>query len=224
MKRKYEINENYFDAIDTEEKAYMLGFLYADGYNNVERHEVKIRLSKIDEEILIKFRDILYPHKDKPLYYQSRNGHDYSELYVFSKHVSDMLNKWGCCQAKSFNLEFPYFLNKNLYHHFIRGVFDGDGCICCTTLKSGEHKTAFSIIGYRPFMASINHIIAESCGLNENKLIDYKGKDERIATVVFSGCKQCIKIRDYLYNNATIYLERKHEKVLCSWDKKMENI
>ena len=68
----------------------------------------------------------------------------------------------------------------------------------------------FSIIGYRPFISQINEIISSSCGLNKNKLIDYKGKDERIVTLAFTGCRQCIKIRDYLYKDATIYLQRKH--------------
>ena len=68
----------------------------------------------------------------------------------------------------------------------------------------------FSIIGYRSFISQINEIISNSCGLNKNKLIDYKGKDERIATLAFTGCRQCIKIRDYLYKDATIYLQRKY--------------
>lgn len=212
MVRKYDINETYFDVIDTEEKAYMLGFLYSDGYNNVEKHEVKIRLSKSDEDILIKFRNILYPNKDKPLYYHKRDNHIYSELNISNKHISDTLEKHGCGQAKTFNLEFPFFIDDSLYHHFIRGVFDGDGSICCVTLKSGEHKTMFSIIGYRPFISSINNIISKSCGLNENKLIDYTGKDERIATLARSGCRQCIIIRDYLYKDATIYMQRKYDK------------
>lgn len=212
----YEVNESYFDNIDTEEKAYFLGFLYADGYNNVERHEVKIRLSKIDEEILIKFRNALYPNQDRPLYYYRINEREYCELYISNSHISSILAKLGCGQAKTFNVSFPWFINNDLYHHFIRGVFDGDGCISCSTLKTGKnagaHKTMFSIIGYEPFIKSINHIIATSCKLNENKLIRRKDKDSRLATMCYSGCNQCIIIRNYLYKNATIYLKRKYDK------------
>ena len=210
--RKYEIIENYFDDIDTEEKAYWLGFLYADGYNIETKHEVKLRLHIKDEEILIKFRNILFPNKDNPLYYgEFSNGKSkWCELDISNKHISDSLSEKGCVQAKTFKLSFPDFLNENLYNHFIRGLFDGDGCICCSTLKTGEHKTMFSITGYRPFMSQINEIISNSCGLNKNKLIKYKGKDERIATLAFSGCRQCIKIREYLYKDATIYLQRKY--------------
>ncbi len=131
-------------------------------------------------------------------------------MYIYNKNISYDLSKHGCRQAKTFSVAFPYFIDEKYYNHFIRGVFDGDGSICLTTLKTGEHKTMFSIVGFRPFMKEINNIIAKECGLNINQLISYKGKDERIATVGFTGCRQCIKIRDYLYNNATIYLERKH--------------
>lgn len=166
-----------------------------------------------DEEILKKFRDAIYPNRDRPLYYFKRNNQvAFCEVYISNKQISKALSKNGCVQAKTFSLKFPYFLDEKLHNHFIRGVFDGDGSIVLSTLKSGEHKTMFSIIGYRCFIQEINKILSQKCMLNENKLIDYKGKNQRIATVAFSGCRQCIKIRDYLYNNATIYLDRKYKK------------
>ena len=54
LKRKYPINENFFDKIDAEEKAYILGLLYADGYNNTDRNSVNLGLKETDREILIK--------------------------------------------------------------------------------------------------------------------------------------------------------------------------
>jgi hypothetical protein len=126
--------------------------------------------------------------------------------------LSDNLARYGCVQAKTFKVEFPYFLSEELYSHFIRGVFDGDGSICLSVLRNGEHKTTFSIIGNRPFIAEINKIISAACGLNENKLISYKGKNERIATLAFTGCRQCIKIKEYLYKDADIFMSRKYEK------------
>lgn len=216
-RQKYNLQADYFDSIDTEEKAYWLGFLYADGCNMPQKREVKLRLAIIDEPHLIKLRNILYPDQDRPLYYLQRNdrfGNRQScELYISNAHMSLALKNLGCGRAKTFTVRFPFeHLSPSLYRHFIRGVFDGDGSLCLSTLKTGAKKTTFSITGNKPFMAELNHIIAQECGLNENKLIPYKGKDERIATLVWTGCRQCIKIREYLYADATIYLERKWEK------------
>ena len=210
--QKYQVNDAYFSNIDTAEKAYFLGFLYADGYNNVDRHEVKIRLAIQDEELLIKFRDIIYPNHDRPLYYRQMNDRQYCELCICNMNIANDLERHGCTKAKTFNISFPHFIDKQFYSHFIRGVFDGDGSICLSKLKNGEHKTSFSIIGYRPFINEINKILSDSCDVKENKLISYKGKDERIASLVFTGCNQCLRIREYLYQDAEIYMFRKHEK------------
>ena len=54
-------NEHYFDVIDTEEKAYFLGYLMADGnistYNN--QYYIKCACTKKDEEIIYKFKEVL---------------------------------------------------------------------------------------------------------------------------------------------------------------------
>ena len=83
-KQKYTLNEKFFDEIDTEEKAYWLGFLYADGYNNEKRKEVKIRLAIKDENHLLKLRDTLYVKKNRPLYYgvnSAKNKRENLKLY-----------------------------------------------------------------------------------------------------------------------------------------------
>ena len=67
LQRKYEVNESFFDVIDTEEKAYFLGFLYADGYNNTDRNSVNLSLKETDKDILIRLNNLIQP--DKPLQY-----------------------------------------------------------------------------------------------------------------------------------------------------------
>lgn len=225
IKRKYFLNEDYFDNINSEEKAYYLGFLYADGYNNEKKHEIKIRLAIKDEEWLKQFHDILYPNGDHKLtYYNNRiiNGKRYSycELYVYSKHMSQSLAKYGCIQNKTFQLKFPQIIKiNNLENHFIRGVFDGDGCISMYKHKDSVHinsysKYTFSIIGYNKFMQEIEDVLVEKLSLNNNKIIPYKGKDKRIGTLIYTGGRQCIKIREWLYNNASCYMKRKYEKFM----------
>jgi hypothetical protein len=126
------LDEHYFDEIDTPNKAYILGFLYADGYNNEVNHTIVLTLHEKDKDILEKIRKEL--KCEKPLYHiSSVNKHDgkpreLESLILASKHMSETIKKWGLVPNKTFTLEFPKFLSDNLVCHFIRGYFDGDGC------------------------------------------------------------------------------------------------
>lgn len=214
--RKYQLREDYFDDVNSQEKAWLLGFLYADGYNNERKGDIKIRLALQDQEILERIRELLYIGELPPLSYLERQNYKYVELRISSKRLSKALAKCGCMQAKTFKVIFPFWLDQSLWRHFIRGVFDGDGCIQCVTLKSGNgagsHKTMFSIVGHEPFIDTINEIIAQSCGLKPSKLSKRADKDSRLATLNYSGCRQCMKIRDFLYLGYTISLKRKADK------------
>jgi len=87
--RKYNLNENFFDKIDSEEKAYMLGFIYADGNNLFKINRISIQLAKKDEDILIKFSKLLY--NENIVKYTSKknskgNVFNYAYLNLFSRH------------------------------------------------------------------------------------------------------------------------------------------
>lgn len=132
MYRKYHYNNNYFSKIDSKDKAYFLGLLYADG--NVylaekckkRRNRVQITLINEDSYILQSLLDHIRSNSkmyiDKGLY---------SKVILDSKQLTHDLISLGCIPNKSLILKFPTEdqLPKNLQNHFIRGYFDGDGCI-----------------------------------------------------------------------------------------------
>lgn len=140
--RKYEINENYFDIIDTEHKVYTLGFLYVDGYNNEKKNIVKISLVENDKEILEKIKSPICSQKPLRYYKYKTNRQPQYSFVIDNSHISSILSKLGVVQAKTFKLKFPNFLNKKLIRHFIRGYFDGDGCITKNN-KSGSYYISF---------------------------------------------------------------------------------
>lgn len=128
--RKYPINEDFFDVIDTQEKAYVLGLLYADGCNLSNTNSVCLSLKAADLHILEEFRDLVSP--ERPIgVYTSKQCSDSCSLNLASKHVSDQLTKLGCMPQKTHKLQFPNEdqVPKHLIRHFIRGYFDGDGYI-----------------------------------------------------------------------------------------------
>ena len=114
----YSFNEHIFDTIDTEEKAYWLGFLEADGYNHESHRCVAIRLSYDDYHHLEKFKEFV--QYTGPIYTferltpVSKTLKKYCELNLCSVIFSEALAKLGCVQGKTYTLELVR----------VRGVFN----------------------------------------------------------------------------------------------------
>jgi hypothetical protein len=127
-RRQYALNEHYFDQIDTPNKAYILGFLYADGSNNISKCTVSMSLEDKDKEILEKIR--IEIGSEKPLeFLDYSNKHDFGYTYnnqyrllMFSAHMCKTLQEHGMVPNKSLILSFPD-INHNLLSHFVRGFF-----------------------------------------------------------------------------------------------------
>lgn len=209
LSRKYSLNEYYFDKIDTEEKAYFLGLLYADGNNCVTNNCIYIGLHEIDKLILEKFKIALGSNRD--LVFRDRtmekNKSNQYALKVQSKHMSKQLIKLGCVPNKSLILEFPTIeqVPENLLNHFLRGMWDGDGTIYRD--KSCSNNKRCSLTSTRNFCLSAKDIIKSYTGISFGIYSYYKNKISSDLKV--GGNKKSKIFLDWLYNNATIYLERK---------------
>ncbi len=214
LKRKYPIVEDFFDEINTEEKAYILGLLYADGWNQTERNVIGIGLKESDKEILDKITNLMQP--TKPLGYYKKNklkkGFENSQneyrLVIANKHISERLVELGCGKAKTHNLVFPTEeqVPKHLQRHFVRGYFDGDGSV------SGDKQKQFNLVGTINFLLPLQQILIEELGFSKTKLDQrHKERDNEIRSLRYCGINQCKTFRDWLYKDATIYLKRKYD-------------
>ena len=144
--RTYTLDEHYFDAIDNPNKAYILGFLYADGNNSETHHTITMDLQYTDVDILQRIADEL--KSNRPLIYlQSRTqkilGREYVckpqyRLRFCSTHLSNRLSELGVIPRKTLSLRFPTFILDNLLPHFIRGYLDGDGGLYAYTNKKND--------------------------------------------------------------------------------------
>ena len=204
-------NENYFDKIDTNKKAYFLGLLYSDGWNMFSKGEIGIELQERDGWILKELLKDLDSNRELKFLPAKKETHQNKLLFkVFSKYMSGKLVELGCSSPKSLTLTFPSekILSKELHSHFIRGYFDGDGCI--TFCTQDKHKyPVFSLVGTKEFMESCMKNLMQYCSLPKVKLTHLGNNN----TYSFRyGSKNLLKIREYLYKDATVFLERKHEK------------
>ena len=119
--RKYAMNEIFFDNIDSEEKAYFLGLLLADGHNNIKDGVVSIDLQEGDITILEKLTELIQPEKPIRNYENKYAKLGRNRVVLASRYMSNRLNELGMIQNKSGNLLFIQNVDKYLSPHFIRG-------------------------------------------------------------------------------------------------------
>lgn len=236
-KRKYNIDDNYFNEINTERKAYILGLMYADGcvYSNKRdgkwaKLDLKYDDKKLLEDIAIEMKNEcpIRRHtynRNEYFQYQDKNYefiHDMCRLSFRSDQLVDDLIKLGCPPSKTFKIVFPSseILPDNLVKHFLRGYLDGDGSISeqVRESKSKYRKTylhfQITFTGTSSFINStkeyLNKNVVKFSG-NIHSRWD-NGRDNY--TLFVDGNNIIEKILDWIYEDATIYLERKYNKYL----------
>lgn len=200
-------NDKIFDIIDSPDKAYWLGFLYADGFNSTQTNTVNIGLKGDDEDYLKLMANFFELNKNKVTRKIRNDGADVAILSLYSQHLCQTLDKLGCMNAKSFKITFPSWLNKDLYNHFIRGIFDGDGSI---SMVKSINEWSLSFVGTSMLIDKIKDIFEK---------INIKGYIENISltennttTIKITGNQQVLRACHYIYNNSveTNRLNRKY--------------
>lgn len=117
----------YFSDIDTTPKAYIFGFIIADGYVSKKRNVVAIELSHKDVDVLNKIKSFMDVNNN--IAHRPRGGYDYVRLSICNSQIHDDLISHGCTPRKTFNVRPKYFDSIKLQNAYLRGYFDGDGSI-----------------------------------------------------------------------------------------------
>lgn len=221
-KRLHDLNEDYFRVINTQNKAYILGFLMADGCV-CKSEQTKSAPDRLIINISIKDRDILefikkelecsYPIREYAPAESTYSDNMMCSLTINSMQLCKDLIAHGVIPNKTGKETFPKLPIK-LKRHFIRGFLDGDGWI--TTQKEGLTKTIGFISNYEMLSDLKNEISSEiyvygSAPIKE----DYREnrKNKNIYTLTYSHKDDIRQLKQYLYKNANFYLERKYSKL-----------
>jgi intein-encoded DNA endonuclease-like protein len=199
------LNMDYFENIDTEDKAYFLGFIKADGYIDHTRNRFALRIQERDVEILQRLCDVLnLPQsriniitKSKESTYYSENRQDNVEIAItntrFVNHIKNV-------KSESILQRIP----EHLVYHFIRGYFDGDGSINYRNIKS--LKFSMNIMGN----VNDDHMLRFI-----QKYFDinmYTDKRSNLPFLQTVNSNTIESFRNLCYNNCYIYLSRKKIK------------
>ena len=205
-------NETIFDIIDTEEKAYWLGFIFADGYVCTNTYSVGFSLNLNDKETVMAFTDfmgfkggcnITESHKFRS---KEKCGYMCSTV-IANKHLWESLVNKGVVPHKSLILEFPkedLFTDRHLIYHFLRGYCDGDGTLGVyrhsKTNPSMEESLMF--VGTKPFLEGVQKY------LGRGYLMQKPNCNEKTYRLSYSTQK-ANNAAKLMYENATVYLPRK---------------
>ena len=226
--------DHKFFSRDNEESFYVAGFIAADGCvkdrkssSGATRPEMAIGLSKEDKTFLEQLRQIMkaeVPIRDFIVKNSKRNPkwNDTwkSDLVITSQQMCDDLRRFNIVPRKSLTYNFPEWLKAHpLKHHFIRGYNDGDGSFFIPELQGGRtvEQVYFSMRGTPAFLKVVRDILEEECQLQE------RHKCIRISSghgvLEYGGNGVIGRIADFLYQDATIFLERKQDIAMMAKQK-----
>lgn len=206
--RNYKLNENIFSKIDNIESAYWLGFLLADGHLTA-KNGIKISLAKYDTHLLIKFAKFV--NCDNPKIHGTKRRHPKATFLVQSKKIGDDLRSIGFDEWKNgSNSDILKHIPNELFNHFIRGYFDGDGSVSYQriSLKSGikgkkMHWSSSIVCKYE------NHLHAIFNKLPDNSIAKVK-KRNNVYSLLFSNISNSKQFAEYIYRDSgDLFLDRK---------------
>jgi len=225
---RYTHDVNFFSSIN-EKSLYWAGFIAADG--NVAQLGPKWCTLKINLAI----KDLLHLENFKkdinstaPIKILNRKKTSCA-LQINSTQIFNDLQKYNIVPNKTLSYTFPkWLIDHPLVNHFMRGYFDGDGCV---HIRLGKNKNtlgclAFSMVGQENFLNIYKSILEFKTGYagknnikkyknNNNKLKKAYSKNKTINTykvLSYAGNFLMKNIYNFLYLNSETYLLRKYGK------------
>lgn len=223
--KKYFCDESYFHNIDCEHKAYWLGYIAADGTvldktKSENSQRLKLCLARENEELLYKFKEDIqatYPigqYKNSCHYAKETwIGQPISQITIPSEQIYNDLVSHNITPRKSLTIIFPETMKDNQYvNAFIRGYFDGDGCISQnkSTSKSRDYNYKVTIKGTQSMLYNFRKISGVSGTIKASgKHADFRNKE-----LVIVKHKDMKDFLNFIYKDSTIHLQRKYERYL----------
>lgn len=223
-RRLYPFDYNYFEIIDSSDKAYFLGLLAADGnvFNRKSGNSksiIRLSLQKTDKIILEIFK--MYLGSKQPLYETKRENSYINYMYTLelvSDKMAKDLSKYNIIPCKTYDYEFVE-LNKKYMSHFFRGYFDGDGSINCT--KNQLHSPSMynvQISGFIHNLSKMSKYLLDNENINSIVVLDKRKNkyDLPFGNLTFTNINDKYKFLKYIYKNrGDMYFARKRYLAEC---------
>jgi len=199
--RKYFFNQSFFNLIDSESKAYWLGFILADGSVRLSnlRGDLRITVHNKDADHLNKFSNLI--GYDGNLYRHPNESSTTISLY--SRLMVNDLVQLGVVPNKT-GIECLPKIEGGLLRHLVRGIFDGDGTIGC---YNNTWALAFCSGSYE-LLRGIRSFVNESLFNTKGSINNIKYRNAY--RLKFEGAFLAPQVGDLLYKDSDCYLDRKY--------------
>lgn len=226
---RLKVNHFFFDEIDSEIKAYLLGYLLADGCVLLEPKKkngkvysyskrISFMVSLDDKYCLDLFKTHVCPDAKiiEKLNTKGAKNRKTSCILRFSskKIVDTLIDKYKIKPRKTWDTSFVFDFNtipKDLTRHFIRGYFDGDGWVAGTSINSKNSKIGL-IFNSKAFSLQVKDILDSELDCNCNIHKEKTWYNLQVSTYDRSNIqseKLTKNLLDYLYKESNYFLERK---------------
>lgn len=203
----YSLNTQFFKEVKNEHQAYTLGFLCADGYVNKNRRNVTIAIKQSDSQILDDIKKAMGSNSKIGVKKKPNGQENLAVLLISSIEIVADLAKLGIIPNKTKFVYVPT-LNQELYKHFIRGLFDGDGYV-------GTGQFALTSSSKKLLLQVQEHImIGTGCKLTLREL---KRKDGSVRSYQLLGGRRTKQALQWLYTDCKIVLNRKYKSYTEYW-------
>lgn len=178
-----------------------------------DRYYLQLSLSSVDRAHIEKFKQCIQSsHPIREYACTDYSQGFYSRIIIEDKHVFDSLETLGMTTNKSLTVAYPN-ISEQLDAPFIRGYFDGNGCISC---NMSHNFWECNITSTYEMLAEI----FKRLPVNADKQFAPKQRhpERRVNnwTFRFGGNQQCLNILEWLYagSDELTRLDRKYDKYI----------
>lgn len=202
VRNSYTYDHEFFSSVNTEEKAYWLGFITADGCisDTGDSRFLSIRLQDRDHDHLVKFCRSL--KSNRPVL----RSPGVSYMSVSSRQIIDDLISLGVTPRKSLTAAPWSSASPELARHYIRGLFDGDGFLhrekrggWAAGFGSGRRLLVEFFAAYGIIATGSTAKIRTAFTSAGNEFFDWR----------VNGVKVTGNLISWLYKDTSMYLDRK---------------
>ena len=213
-KKEIILEHDYFENIDTENKAYFLGLLLADGCI-IDSHSgqsiIKLELKYEDKYIIESLANELKTDLIVRDYNYGRKHN--AILQVRSDKMAKDLSYYGIIPRKSLIISDIPNISDEMIRHFLRGFFDGNGSLYVYKPKDQTvHRMVMTFCSTEMFLNNLNSLLSKKLDIDIKKIINMNKYGCNVYNLRYNKNEELLKLYHLLYDDSNIFLKRKKEK------------